>query len=191
MPESDPNAGEGEEPKHIKDLRDKASTGAAALDENANLKKEMAFMRAGIDTSSKPAQAMIQGYSGELTADAIKAEAVDWNLGPAATPPEGDGTEPVNQYDANSPEFQHQQAAQQAGGTPAPIPDAPIRDGHEQALDDFKKHRTDGMSMKDATTVAFGDVIRAGLEGRPGARFDANDWAAKQAAAGHGAEFAG
>ena len=183
--ENDPN---GDEPQHIKDLREKASGAQATADENKALIRKMAFMEAGIDTTSKPAQAFLSTYAGDLTPEAIKAEAIEWNLAPAAgneTPPA-----PVQGLPQGSPELEHQQLTGAGGGAPAPTPDPPPVNGVEKTLESFKSN-LGNMSRRDAETVAFGDLIRSGIEGQPGARFDRDEWTAKQAAAGHGAEFAG
>lgn len=171
---------------NLKELRANAKAGKDAIDENTALKRRMAFMEAGIPLSGKPAQALLQNYAGELTTEAIKAEAIEWGLvgtedGGASTPPPA--------YGEGTPEYQQQQMREQASGNPAPT-EKLVKDGHEAAFDDFLTNRENGMSMRDATTVAFGDVIRAGVEGKPGARFDPADWAAQQDAAGHGAQFA-
>lgn len=178
---------QNDEPQHIKDLRKQAQDGKAAADENAKLQRELAFVKAGIDTTSKPAQALLNSYEGELTVEAIKAEATEWGLAPAG----GDTAPPAaTGFDADSPEMQHQQLTNQQQGSPAPTPDPIPKDGVDQALESFKNNLAT-MGRKEAESVAFGDVIRAGMEGRGSARFDPEAWRAEQARHGHGAEFAG
>lgn len=48
---------------------------AANAEANASAQRELAFVKAGIDTSSKLGSMFVRTYEGELTADAIKAEA--------------------------------------------------------------------------------------------------------------------
>ena len=70
----------------IKALRD-------AYEENKTLKeqasqadllaRENAFLKAGVDVSTKAGELMMEGYDGELTADAIKAFAAEVGFGQA------------------------------------------------------------------------------------------------------------
>ena len=176
-----------EEAEHIKDLRKQAADGKAAAERNTALERELAFTKAGVDTSSKPAQALLRSYDGELAADAIVAEAKEWNLAPAS----GDTTPPASTgFDADSPEVQHQQLTSDTQGQPAPTPLPLEKDGVDGALDTFTDNVTK-MGRADAEGIAFGDVIRAGMEGKGRARFDPEAWRAEQAKHGHGAEFAG
>jgi hypothetical protein len=57
----------------------------------ANAEKELAFMRAGIDSSTNPmADYFVKGYDGEMTPEAIKAKAIEVGLIAAPAPPEPD-----------------------------------------------------------------------------------------------------
>jgi hypothetical protein len=168
-----------EEGEGIKKLREKAEQGSAAIDENARLKREMAFMRAGIDTTSKPAQALIASYSGELDPDAIKAEAAEWGLVKGEAPP-------VQQYDENSPERQQQEIREQTSGQPAPVLPPPEVNGMDKAISGYHENRTKGMADEAAQVQAFGEVIRAAAGGDKSTIFDPSAWAAEQERAGHG-----
>lgn len=57
---------------------------ANKAEENANeaaaAKRELAFLKAGVDTDSKLGKLMLKSYDGDLTVDAIKAEATDLGL---------------------------------------------------------------------------------------------------------------
>lgn len=167
----------------IKALRQQAAEGADAKAENARMQKEMAFMRAGIDTTSKPAQAMIAGFAGDLTPEAIAAEAAEWGLvkPPAAPPTPGDpGSDP------NSPEAQQQAVRDQAAGKPAPIIEAPGKSAMDMAISDFHENRAKGMSREAAEEEAFAAVIWGAGTGDKSAIFDPVEWAEQKARAGHG-----
>ena len=70
----------------IKELRDAADRGKEAIAERDLLKREMAFMKAGVDTDSKAGQLLFKAYDGELDADSIKTE---WQeLAPTPVPVE-------------------------------------------------------------------------------------------------------
>lgn len=169
-----PEEGEG-----IKKLRAQAEEGATAKAENARLQREMAFMRAGVDTTSKPAQALIAGYSGELDTEAIKAEAAEWGLLKGEAPP-------VNQYDENSPERQQQEIREQTSGQPAPVPPPPEVNGMDKAIKAYHDNRQKGMADETAQVQAFGEVIKAAAAGDKSTIFDPRAWAEEQERAGHG-----
>jgi hypothetical protein len=59
--------------EEIKSLRQNAVEAEQA-------KREMAFMKAGIDTGDSAAKYFVKGYDGELTVDAIKQAAVEARL---------------------------------------------------------------------------------------------------------------
>ena len=69
----------------IKDLREAADRGRKATQELEDVKREMAFLKAGVDTETKAGQLLFKAYDGEMNTEAIQAE---WQeLVPTATPP--------------------------------------------------------------------------------------------------------
>lgn len=79
--------------------------------------KDLAFMRAGIDTATNPmAEYFVKGYDGEMTADAIKAKAIEVGLLAAPVPPPPD---PVKQESLAAAERISQGA--QGGGSVTPV----------------------------------------------------------------------
>jgi hypothetical protein len=177
------NNDEQNESPGIKALRQQAAEGADAKAEAAQMKKEMAFLRAGIDTTSKPAQAMIAGFTGELTPDAIAAEAAEWGLAKPPTPPPTQG-DPGS--DPNSPEAQQQAVREQASGKPAPIIEAPGKSAMDEAIEGFHENRARGMNREAAEEEAFAAVIFGAGTGDKSAIFDPVAWADEKARAGHG-----
>lgn len=172
---------EQEESEGIKNLRREAKEGSDAKAENARLQREMAFMRAGIDTTSKPAQALIASYDGALETDAIKAEATEWGLVKAdGTPP------PEPSYGEGSPEQQQQAIREQTNGQPAPIQDPPAKPVMDTAIANYHQNRSGGMADEGAQVQAFGEVIRGAAMGDKSTIFDPQEWARQQEAAGHG-----
>lgn len=179
------NNDEQNESEGIKNLRKQAAEGADAKAELERNRREMAFMRAGIDTTSKPAQAMIAGFTGELTPEAITAEAEEWGLTKAPTapvvPPSADpGSDPT------SPEAQQQAIRDQAAGKPAPITEPLPKPAMDTAIANFHENRTKGMSRQDAEVQAFGEVIVGAATGDKSTIFDPIAWAKEQEKAGHG-----
>lgn len=132
----DPGADADNEPD-IGSLRAAANKAKRLEKENGELRRDLAFTQAGIDTNDPRLGYFAKGYEGELTAEAIKAEATKAGfLAPPAPTPEqqaevqqqqqaqvgGDviaaaaaGATPVNQQD---PSAQLRQIAQE-GGTDA------------------------------------------------------------------------
>ena len=64
----------------IKELREAADRGRKATQENDALKREMAFLKAGVDTESKAGQLLFKAYDGELDTESIRTEADELGL---------------------------------------------------------------------------------------------------------------
>lgn len=164
----------------VSELRKAAEGGKAAKAEAEALRRELAFTKAGIDTSSKPAQALIQSYSGELNAEAIKAEATEWGLVTSEAPPVEDA----------KPDYTEDAALQQMRDASAgnPAPDVPVdKKAIDKALEGFVSDREQGLGQSEATNRAIGRMIQSAAAGDPTALFDQRAWAEKQQEAGHGA----
>jgi len=63
-----------QEPGSIKELRDAADRGKKATQELDAMKREMAFLKAGVDTDTKAGQLLYKAYDGELVTESIQAE---------------------------------------------------------------------------------------------------------------------
>lgn len=75
MPEdTDPDAPESES-EVIRTLREQAKEGKRSQAEAESLRRELAFTKAGIDPDDPRQSYFVKGYQGDLTSDAIKAEA--------------------------------------------------------------------------------------------------------------------
>ena len=116
-----------QEPGSIKELRDAADRGKKATQELDAMKREMAFLKAGVDTDTKAGQLLYKAYDGDLETAAIQAEWAELVPAAAAPPPAetvdatdtqvsqqrqdlaGDSVPPENQtespYDAGHREF--------------------------------------------------------------------------------------
>jgi ribosomal protein L12E/L44/L45/RPP1/RPP2 len=82
-----------QEPGSIQELRDAADRGKQASQELSAMKREMAFMKAGVDTDTKAGQLLYKAYDGDLETEAIKAEWLELVPVAAAPPPEPDTTD--------------------------------------------------------------------------------------------------
>ena len=67
-------------PNWRRDLESRATAGDEAVAELAQLRRELSFRDAGVDPNSKQGQYFMRGYDGEMTADAIRAEAAELGL---------------------------------------------------------------------------------------------------------------
>ena len=74
-------------PNWRRDLESRATAGDEAVAELAQLRRELSFRDAGVDPASKQGQYFMRGYDGEMTVDAIRAEAAELGLsGESNTP---------------------------------------------------------------------------------------------------------
>ena len=67
-------------PNWRRELEDRAKAGDEAVAELAQLRRELSFRDAGVDPSSKQGQYFMRGYDGDMTVDAIRAEAAELGL---------------------------------------------------------------------------------------------------------------
>lgn len=174
-------AEETEQQEDVSELRKAAEAGRTARQEADLAKKELAFVKAGINTDTKPAQALLRSYDGDLTTEAIQAEAREWSLLETPAPAE------KPDYSAEA----EQQELRDQVNTGEPAPDTkPEVSPVEQAFKDFHKDREAGKSQTEATNQVIGKIIKAAAMGDPQARFDPDEWEKTRAQFGHGAEYA-
>lgn len=112
----DPGANPDGEPD-IASLRNAANKSKRLERENAELRRNLAFTQAGIDTNDPRLQYFAKGYEGELTAEAIKAEATKAGF---LAPPEPTPEEQAQQAQQQQAQFGEQQIAQAAAGAIPP-----------------------------------------------------------------------
>jgi len=98
-----------------RDLERRAREGDQAKEELAKVTRRMAFVEAGIPVTDPKMRYFINGYEGELTADAIKAQAIEDGFLAAEGESESDAPNPV----ADNMETINNVAGSQTG-TPAP-----------------------------------------------------------------------
>lgn len=74
-------------PNWRRDLESRATAGDEAVAELAQLRRELSFRDAGVDPASKQGQYFMRGYDGDMTVEAIRAEAAELGLtGESQTP---------------------------------------------------------------------------------------------------------
>ena len=64
----------------IKELREAADRGRKASQELDTMKREMAFLKAGVDTDSKAGKLLFKAYDGELDTELLRVEAEELGI---------------------------------------------------------------------------------------------------------------
>ena len=78
--EAEDSVSQESKPNWRRELEDRAKAGDEAVAQLAQLQREVSFRDAGVDPNTKQGQYFIRGYDGEMTADAIRAEAAELGL---------------------------------------------------------------------------------------------------------------
>ena len=143
----------------IKELRDAADRGREAIQERDQLKREMAFMKAGVDTDSKAGQLLFKAYDGELETEAIQAE---WQeLVPTSAPVEQpeQAQDTVNEADTQVAE-QRQALAEDSVSV-----EASTQSPYEQGFQEFKTAYDAGSPKEDSAARFVHTVLEAASQG--------------------------
>lgn len=157
-----------EDGKAIKKLRERA-------DQATRLEKENAFLRAGVDLTDKMAQRLFAAYSGDMTVEAIKAEAEDWGIAQAAAaaaPPD-----PTT----GQQEARQRLAGGQAAGGQAPPPADPV----DALWKGYAEDRRRGIPKEQAQMNGMAHVLAAASNGQKPFLFDEEAWLSERGMAGY------
>lgn len=173
--DDDGNPIEAEDGNGLPGLRKKAKAGERALSENLDLRKQLAFMKAGIDPdSSKMAKGFYETYKGDFSdITALKAEATEWGLikdeAEPAEPAKGEVVDPQRaEEDAQRQQMQDALTGGRPGGTEAPTPHP-----RHAAMEQYQVDIRSGKSQEAAATDAFAKVLAAANQGDRRVFFDA------------------
>lgn len=148
-----------QEPGSIKELRDAADRGKKASQELDSMKREMAFLKAGVDTDSKVGQLLYKAYDGELDTASIQAE---WSeLSPAAAAPP---SEPDTTDDARVSQERQDLAGDSV--PPENQTESPYDAGHRE----FKAMMDAGRPKEDSAARFVHTVLEAAGGNRPDPR---------------------
>ncbi len=85
--EAENSVSQESKPNWRRELEARANAGDEAVAELAQLRRELSFRDAGVDPASKQGQYFMRGYDGEMTVDAIRAEAAELGLAGNNNPP--------------------------------------------------------------------------------------------------------
>lgn len=152
---------------NIKQLREKA-------DKATKLERENAMLRAGVDLDSKAGQYFAKGYEGELTAEAIKAEAEDFagalkNTTPPPTDKKDDDVENGDENKGDPNETKDRLDLASNNGTPAANDGVNPYDGAFKAFDGAMK---DGKTRENSAVDALDVIVKAAVAGDRRVRLD-------------------
>jgi hypothetical protein len=146
-----------ETPQQLREAANRSKQHKAEADA---ARRELAFVKAGIDTDSKLGKLVFTTYDGELTADAIKEFVADIpGLGtPAAPPPVENEDEDEEVNDGST--FERDALANDAQGDTGGTPD-PRKVGRDAA----KSVVESGGTQEDALATHFQQIVGAAKSG--------------------------
>lgn len=168
-------------PEHIKKLRSDAEKGRKLESLVAEKDRQIAFLQAGVDTSSKLGQMLMKSYEGELTAEAIKAEAEEIGMFNSSSAEVEVDTAPT----PTQVEYQMAREGLSGGNTATTEQPAP-RSAVDRAFNEWNESRKSGLSNADATDLAFASFISSAAQGDSTALFNDAEWRNQAANYGHG-----
>lgn len=160
----------------IRALRKAAEAGKKAQDELAQMKRELMFAKAGIDTGSKIGALLFKTWEGD-DVDALKSEATDLGILGAPAPVEAE----VPAEEKSQQEFRQSFNR----GAPAAAAELPEQDPYDEAHQLFADARQRGVPMDDAGLAAIDRILVAASSGDKRAIFNTNDWVAERNQIGH------
>lgn len=145
---------------NLKELRQAADEGRKAKSEAEQAKRELAFVKAGVDTDTKLGQLLLKTYEGDLTAEAIKAEALEIGAIKTEAPPTTPATPASTDEQAQSRERQGL----------ASEPDVQTDQGadpYKVAFTKFEEARAAGDTREMAAGAAFAEILKAAQANDP------------------------
>ena len=160
----------------IQKLRERADQATELEKASAAKDREIAFLKAGIDPDDTRMRYFVNGYDGELTKDAITAEAkaagfiVEQEAKPQPSTEEGQEPEPTGRTQPTA----EQQALEDINDSvrqdtepPGPPPEEDLMD---TGFKEFHKDISNGRRREDAASHVIGRLIAKGVEGEPASR---------------------
>lgn len=142
----------------IKELRRAADEGRRAAAEAAAAKRELAFLRAGVDVDSPIGKLLIKSYEGELDVEAIKAEAVA--VGAVKAPETPAASDPgLSAEEMEQTRLRNDLASN--SGTPSNHEANP----YDQALEAYRRAQQEGVPMEQRAAAALAPVFEAAARG--------------------------
>jgi len=154
---------EEQETGGIKELREAADRGRKASQELDTMKREMAFLKAGVDTDSKAGQLLFKAYDGELDTDLLRIEAEELGI--------LKDVQPVSRSEPNSTEADVQVAQQRRDLAADHIdPDTQTESPYDAGHREFQKMIADGSPKEDSAARFVHTVLEAAGGANPDPR---------------------
>lgn len=155
----------------IAELRAAADRGKEAERKAAALERENAFIKAGIDVDDPRAKYFVAGYDGELTKDAIVAEATVAGVLTPPAPPAQENGEQEQQPEGGRRQPTQEELAQdtlqeQVTGGAAPPGKPAERDEMEVGWEKFSERRQ-REPVSEASAEVIGRMLDLGVKGDP------------------------
>ena len=144
---------------NIKDLRDAAERGRKAVQELDDMKREVAFLKAGVDMETKAGQLLFKAYDGDLDKDFIRAEAEE--LGAIANTLPSAPTEVSGHTDTDRRATTERQNLARDTVPPETTTESPYDKGHRE----FRENLNAGRPTEDAAAGFVRTVIEAASAG--------------------------
>lgn len=159
-----------EGPEAIKNLRaaNKRAEERAKVAEGAV--RKLAFMEAGLNPKDNPqVELFMKAYDGELTEEAIRAEAVRYRLITEAEP-----GEPTQGFETDAA----QTWARQQLGADSFDPGVPVPEGDPMgnAYAEFHRLRREGSTSEEASVAVLGKIFEQARQGNAKFVFDRESW---------------
>jgi len=142
----------------IKELRDAADRGRKASQELEEMKREMAFLKAGVDTDTKAGQLLFKAYDGDLDPDLLRVEAEELGILKGADP------EPVPEPEVTEAEAQVARQRRDLVSDQVP-PDTQTESPYDAGHRQFKEMLDAGRPKEDAAAAFVSTVIEAASSG--------------------------
>lgn len=165
MSDDQSNQDEGAGGETIAQLREAADSGRKATKKAEALERENAFLKAGIDTDDPKLKYFAKSYDGELTAEAIRAEAEAAGFigepdGAGDAGAGGDGGDAATDEDLATQDV----ATKVRSGAVAPG-EQPEADPMVEGFDKFQGRIRKGDRREDAASEVIGRIIGGAVEG--------------------------
>lgn len=141
-------------------------------DRATQAERKLAMYEAGLPgdkLGTKVGQAFLSSYEGEMTPEAIRAEAEEWGLLGGTPAPVDDGPE-------LTPEEQRLDQLRGAGGTPAPVVENAPKDPNDEGFEAWHAARARGAPAKEAFRDGITPKILAVAAGQTGKGLTFEGW---------------
>lgn len=148
---------------NIRSLREAADAGAKAQADLAAAQREIMFLRAGVDPTTKAGALLFKAWEGD-DVEALKAEAAELGIIQASNQQTSD----ANAGDRSQQDFRRNLN----NGTPPAAYEPPSKDPMQSALETFHEAVRNGVPTDRARLAAFDEVFTAAVAGDERVIFD-------------------